>query len=313
MSANRKPTRRRDDDPVRVYPDGRLAYWTAGKPGQGTREWERHGTRERAEVRAAELREQFARGPQLVGPKSGRTLTELVQDMVDRMRAQKRPDGTIAAYKSNWNMHIADEIGSVRCREAALWHYTAVFERLACAGASEAVVSNVARTLGAIRKFGFRHGYFVDENTFGAAQQRSDLVADYRRRARIAQADDDGRISLDICPSVDDVADYAAALEAEYPGYGARLVWLGFATGLRICELLALKADSINLETMTVAVDWQLDRYRAWPALRPPKGGKRRTARLWPAYADVAASLVADALDRDGEDHGWLFPATGRS
>jgi integrase len=170
--------------------------------------------------------------------------------MIDTMRAEKRPDGTIAAYRSDWNTHIADQIGSVRCREATLWHYTAVLRALAGAGASEAVVRNVARTLGAIRKFGFRHGYFVDENTFGAAQQRRDLVADYRRLARIARADEGGPISLDVCPSVDDVAVYAAAFKTEYPGYGARLVWLAFATGLRICELLALKWDSINLETI---------------------------------------------------------------
>ncbi len=117
MSAGKKITPRRDGDPVRIYPDGRLAYWTGGKPGQGTREWERHGTRENAEARAAELRDQFARGPVLIGPKSGRTLKGLVQDMIDTMRAEKRPDGTIAAYKSDWNTHIADQIGSVRCRE----------------------------------------------------------------------------------------------------------------------------------------------------------------------------------------------------
>jgi integrase len=293
---------------VGVHPDGRVYWYTSGTPGKGERRLKRTGSPENAEVFAAELREQLRRGPAVAGPKSDATLAELVQHMIDSMRAEKREDGTITAYKSNWNTHLADEIGSVRRREAALWHYTAVFQALARAGASEAVVRNVARTLGAIRKFGFRHGYFRDENTFGAAHERQDFVADTRRLARIARADEGGRISLDICPTADDVADYAAAFEAEYPGYGGRLVWLAFATGLCICELLALRWDSIDLVSMTVAVDWQLDRHKAWPAVKPPKGGKLRDARLWPAYADVAASLIADALAREGEEHGWLFP-----
>src|SRR4051812_7707638 len=211
---------------VQTYPDGRLAYWTGGKPGQGAREWERHGTQQLADARAEELRAAFAHGPVFVGPKGTRTLKDLAQHILDVMRATHHPGGTVAAYKSDWNTHIADEIGSIRW---ALWHYTAVFNQLAQAGASEAVVSNVPRALGALRKFGFRRGYFVDEKAFGA-EQRLDLVADHRRLARIARADEDGRITLDICPTVDDVADYAAAIEAEYPGYGARSTGSSTAT-----------------------------------------------------------------------------------
>ena len=92
------------------------------------------------------------------------------------------------------------------------------------------------------------------------------------------------------------------------PGYGARLVWLAFGTGLRINEALALRHDSIDLDTLEVAVDWQLDRYGTWPALALPKGNKTRATQLWACYSDVAASLIEDALDPEGPDHGWLFP-----
>lgn len=34
-------TKRRDNDPVRVYADGRIAYWTGGLPGVGVRKIER--------------------------------------------------------------------------------------------------------------------------------------------------------------------------------------------------------------------------------------------------------------------------------
>ena len=70
MSTSKKITRRRDGDPVRTYPDGRLAYWTGGKPGQGIREWERHGTQKNAEVRAEELREELTGAPCSSGPRA---------------------------------------------------------------------------------------------------------------------------------------------------------------------------------------------------------------------------------------------------
>ena len=59
-------------------------------------------------------------------------------------------------------------------------------------------------------------------------------------------------------------------------------------------------------------MDWQLDRYGNWPDLKPPKNGKRRTARLWLHYFDVAASPVADALARVARTTAGCSRATGR-
>ena len=144
---------------------------------------------------------------------------------------------------------------------------------------------------------------------FGGPDLRRATVAGARATAaRQNRARKKKPIHLDECPTAADVDKYAAAFEEEYPGYGARLVWLAFGTGLRINEALALRWDSIDLETLDIAVDWQLDRYRAWPALALPKGNKPRTTQLWSCYRDVAASLIEDALDRQGPDHGWLFP-----
>ena len=308
MSGSRKLTRRRDDDPVRVHPDGRVAWWTGGKPGSGDRKMERKGTRENAEAYADELHAQLRRGPTTSGPKGDATLAEIVQDLLDTLRAEHAPEGTVRQYKSDWNAHMADSIGTVRCREAATWHYRQVFSGLLQEKASQQVMRNVARILGVVIEFGEDNNYFGTEEPFGSATRRTRIVEKYRKRARIAGAEEAKRITLDVCPSAEDVDEYAAAFEAEYPGYGARLVLLAFATGLRFCELLALRWDSIDLVTLEVDVDWQLDRYGNWPDLKPPKNGRRREARLWASYADVAASLIADALQREGEEHGWLFP-----
>ncbi len=90
--------------------------------------------------------------------------------------------------------------------------------------ASQQVMRNVARTLGVVIEFGEDNNYFGTEEPFGSATRRTSIVEKYRKRARIAGAEEAKRITLDVCPSAEDVDEYAAAFEAEYPGYGARLV-----------------------------------------------------------------------------------------
>ena len=303
-----KVTRRRDADPVRVYDDGRIAYWTGGRPGSGTRKLERCGSREAAELRAADVRRHLLE--HRPAPKGNATLDELMRAAVKHWETVGHPTGTIRQYRSDWNTHVPSAIGAVRCREVGISHYSAIFNRLNEERASEQVIDAVARTLGAVTvKFGVLNGYFPDGRPFGGPDLRRATVSGARATAaRQNRARKETRVHLDECPTPADVDKYAAAFEEEYPGYGARLVWLAFGTGLRISEALALRWDSIDLATLEVAVDWQLDRYGTWPALALPKGNKTRTTQLWACYSDVAATLVEDALDREGPDHGWLFP-----
>ena len=304
----RKITRRRDTDAVRVYPDGRLAYWTMGRAGVGTRKFERCGSMAAAEERAGELRGRFQSRQFGAAPRPDATLDNLVQDLLDHLRAIDAPEGTPRQYKSDWNTWVPQPIGATACRDAGLWHWTAILGGLNKAKSSESRVRAVARTLGAVVSFGIENGYFVGDEGFACSPQRTKVTKKARIRAAAHDAEVARVITLDVCPTVADVMQFAAAFEVEYPGYGFRLVLLAFATGLRLCELLALRWDSIDLVTGAVAVNAQLDRYRAWPAVRKPKGGKTRTAEVWTCYLDVAESLVADAVAREGEDHGWLFP-----
>lgn len=133
--------------------------------------------------------------------------------------------------------------------------------------------------------------YFGDVEPFGSSTLRKAPVDEARKTARRQnRGRKTRRIELDDCPGPEDIDEYADALEEQYPGYGRRMVHLCFATGLRINEALALRWDSIDLVTLDVAVDWQLDRYGNWPDLVLPKGGKRRTAQLWAYYFDVAVT-----------------------
>lgn len=309
MSTEAK-TRRRDGDPVRVYADGRIWYWTGGRPGVGQRVAERHGTPAEAEARAAELRTRLAptRG---LGPEAACFLHQAMQTMVKEMREAGDPEGSVRQYKSNWNTWIPSDVGSkVRCLDADIRHWKAIFDSANSRGATEPTVKNIARTLGVLIEWGINSGYFPSSEAFGDPVRRRTIVKKARKRARIVKAESENRYPRARCPKVADVENYAAAFEEVYPGYGERLVLTAFGTGLRINELLALRHDSINLETGEVYVDWQLDRYHPWPARRLPKGGGARIAVLWTCYTDVAASLIEDslALDHDDEHYGWLLP-----
>lgn len=309
MSTETK-TKRRDNDPVRVYSDGRIWYWTGGRPGAGDRVPERCGTLAKAEVRAVELRALLARAHGL-GPQSGSVLDQAMQDMLAAMRTAGEPEGSIRQYKSNWNTWVPAAVGAnVRCLEVDIQHWAEIFDHANAEGASEPTVKSIARTLGVLMEWAVDRGYFASSEPFGDPRRRRKIVKKARKRARIVLAESENRYLFATCPKVADVEKYAAAFEESYPGYGRRLVLLAFATGLRINELLALRHDSINLETGEVSVDWQLDRYQAWPARRLPKGGKTRVAFLWSCFSDVAESLIDDslALDEDDEHYGWLFP-----
>ncbi|WP_445257108.1 ANTAR domain-containing protein [Nocardioides aurantiacus] len=291
----KKKTKRRDNDPVRVYDDGRIAYWTGGRPGLGKRVHERCGTREAATARAAELRVLLARVNGL-GAHAAGTLDEAMQDMVHAMRAAGDPEGRIRQYRSNWNKWVPAKIGATRCLDVDIKQWSAIFDSANAAGASASTVRNVARTLGVVTEWTVDRGYFASSEPFGDPRRRKKIVKRARKRAQINRAEAKCRYLLDTCPTLAEIEKYAAAFEEVYPGYGQRLVLLAFATGLRINELLALRHDSIDLETGEVHVDWQLDRYQAWPARRLPKGGKTRIALLWACYEDVASSLIADSL-----------------
>lgn len=210
---------------MRVYSDGRLAYWTGGRPGAGERLYERCGDVAAAEARAAELRARLARTRGL-GPKASSTLDQAMQDLIIQMRGASEPEGSIRQYKSNWNVWVPAEIGRVRCLDADIHHWSAVFDHATANGASEPTVKNIARTLGTLTEWGVDRGYFASAEPFGAPRRRKTVVKKARKRARIVMAESERRFLFETCPKVSDIEKYAAAFEEVYPRFGRRLVLL---------------------------------------------------------------------------------------
>jgi integrase len=89
---------------------------------------------------------------------------------------------------------------------------------------------------------------------------------------------------------------------------------MAYATGIREAELLALQVEHVvrTAEESKIRVLWQLDRYGVWPARSLPKHNKVRTTIIWDAFTDVVDSLVEDALARDDDTRGFLFPPMTR-
>lgn len=293
-------TKRRDGDPVRVYADGRIAYWTGGVAGVGERRFERLPDRASAEHRATELR---AAGKNHRRPRPSRTLDELAQFMLEDMRKAGAPEGTVRQYKSNWNTWVPAEVGSVPCSEAGIEHLSAILSGLSANKSSLGTINAVIRTLNAVIRTGQLHGWLASDD-LGTPAHRRQAYKVARRRAADANRGV-AVITREMCPTVEEVDAFASAMAEAYPGYGDRLVYAAFSSGLRLCEVLAVTVTDVDLKKGRVRVDKQLDRYGNWPDTALPKHGRTREAVFWSAYQWVWAGLVADAK-RAGRSQ--LFP-----
>lgn len=110
-----------------------------------------------------------------------------------------------------------------------------------------------------------------------------------------------------MCPDPGDVALFAEAMAAVYPGYGRGLALVGFGAGLRISEALALARRVAGPDPRLVKVDRQLDRYvhpcrsrdRPRPDPQRPRTGIQLRATPTPAPTRTLAlgRPMANPLD----------------
>ena len=205
--------------------------------------------------------------------------------------------------------------------------------------------NTVGKAPGSLREFGkwlVAEGYlaedpfaFVDEDR--AEHQEAKKRASRRRAvSRVTSAafegdgDEDRGIGLEEVPPLAVVSALSDAIFRRETGLGranqggakplsvdvarqtAAQPLFQTATGLRLCETLAVHTSRIDLDALTVGVDRQLDRYKPWvpgqdPPLSPPKHDRSRLASIWPVYAEPLAELMAYA---DAHTGGWLFAPT---
>jgi hypothetical protein len=305
-TARPKLTRRRNDDPVKIFKDFRVSWWPSGVPGEGERKMQRTGSAENARAFAEEKYAEIDRH-RTRGPLSHVPLGEAWRRYVKFLRDTNTPQGTTDQYRSNWNCHVPEEVADVSCGDLDVSHWTRIFEAMLTDGATKETMAAVLRTLGALITYAEDRNYFGDRDPFGvSAHRRGKIVAGLAKRAPAAA--DQEQIGLQHCPAPATIHRFAKVAEQVVPGYGFLLVLLAFASGLRFTECLGLRVDHIDVDTGEIRVVQQLNRYQAWPAVAPPKGGKSRTVRIWVAYRWVLQRLVEQAATHKGDHAGWLFP-----
>lgn len=305
-AAKKKLARRRDDDPVKIFKDGRVAWWPSGVPGVGERKMKRKKIGEEARAFAEEKYAEIDRH-RTRGPLSHVPLGEVWLRYVKFLRDTNTPQGTTDQYRSNWNCHVPEEVADVSCGDLDVSHWTRIFEEMLSEGATKETMRAVLRTLGALLTYAEDRNYFSDRDPFGvSAHRRGKIVAALAKKAPAAA--DQKQIGTEHCPAPDTIHRYAQVAEGVLPGYGFLLVLLAFASGLRFTECLGLRVEHIDLATGQIRVVQQLNRYQAWPAVAPPKGGKFRKVRIWAAYEWVLRRLVEQAATHTGDHAGWLFP-----
>ncbi len=300
--------RRRDADPVRIETikggGFRVRYWDSGLPSVGVRRGERHATMELAEARVVEIRAALALRSGPVA-KSGATLRGIVKQWVESMPPSTSKNSK-KAWRSDCNVSILPVAGRVAVSTLNIADYAAILDGVVERGRSRNTLEGVIRTLGSFTSWAELRGH-LPADAFGTPAQRKAVAK--RARAQLGKAG--GSIRREECPAPADVTRLAAELENIWPNKGSNLVLILAASGLRISEVLAVKASDVNLERCSITVARQADRLAAWPAMAPPKhrswADPAREAMVWRHALPELTAAVAAADQNDG----WLFAPDG--
>jgi integrase len=259
---------------------------------------------ELAEARVVEIRAALALRSGPVA-KSGATLRGIVKQWVESMPPSTSKNSK-KAWRSDCNVSILPVAGRVAVSTLNIADYAAILDGVVERGRSRNTLEGVIRTLGSFTSWAELRGH-LPADAFGTPAQRKAVAK--RARAQLGKAG--GSIRREECPAPADVTRLAAELENIWPNKGSNLVLILAASGLRISEVLAVKASDVNLERCSITVARQADRLAAWPAMAPPKhrswADPAREAMVWRHALPELTAAVAAADQNDG----WLFAPDG--
>jgi integrase len=307
---------------ISITNDGRISYYEGGAKGIGDRKQERCRTTDRAERRARELTARYDRAAGLA-VEPGATWTDLCQEWVDAHDGNIA-EGTLRRRITSINCYILPAIGKLELGATDVAAYTAVSDQAVASGNGRSTYDSAIQTLTTIAAWG-RARKRLPENTFGAADTQKDTRRQARQMIVVAiggvETDEldgiEADIALDMVPTWEQVVQLSEAVADRIGGqtksraigehYG-RAVLIAAGSGLRMCELLGLRSEDIDLESGLINVNHQLDRYREWAPdgpmpMAPVKHGNNHIAS---AFAIIRPTLEAALEDADG---GPLFPA----
>lgn len=303
-------------DWIRVFADGRIAYYPSKIVGKGQKRVVVRGGKDAAEAakRAQEIVLEVEIGASLKIDLDTTWATLFIN--WERHHVHHLPEGTYRARMSAINRRLLPTIGDVRLIDTDSSTLSAVIDAAVESGNGAASYESEIQTLTVVAKWAENRKWLV-ENPFGSANKATKSISDGKKLITSRQKREAGEIRLRDVPTWDDVLAFAQAVHSTTvrlvgdtglaDKYSAA-VRVAAGSGLRLCELLGLTVADVNLTNGTISVTKQLDRYVAWPAgdampTQKPKHGSARDVRVWKRVQTDLTFLVNNA----GTD-GVLIP-----
>ena len=301
---------------IRVFADGRISYYPDKIVGKGHKRVVVRGGRTFTEAlkRASEIVAEVEIGASLKIDHDTTWATLFIH--WERHHVSRIPEGTYRARMSAINRRLLPAIGDLRLVETDRSTLTTVIDAAVTSGNGVASYESELQTLTVVAQWAEDRQWLV-ENPFGSASKATKAIAAGRKLLRAGEGHDDGKIRLRDVPTWDDVTTFAEAVhstslrlvgdEVLAKKYSAA-IRVAAASGLRLCELLALTVSDVDLVNGTISVTKQLDRYVTWTPggampTQKPKHGSVRDVRVWKRVKDDLDYLVGEA----GKD-GVLIP-----
>lgn len=307
---------------IHVWDDLRIGYYPSGSKGTGERKVVRGGkTWSDAERRVRQIVAEVEAGMSLKIDRDA-TWHTLCAAWVAQ-HANNMPEGTFRARLSVINSYIVPAIGNVRLVETDSTTLDAILDAYLAGGSGVSRFKTVVQTVRTIKSWARRKKWVVADCFGPESDERAAISAAHATiitRKGIVDSEETELTMTDV-PSKADVELLAKAVKkvvesrTGIKGSGtryARAIRVAAGTGLRMCELLGLTVDDIDLESGFVTVDHQLDRYVSWlpgepMPTAPPKGRRTRKARAWKSVEDDLRALINSA----GADGVLLPPING--
>ncbi|MEZ5184965.1 MAG: tyrosine-type recombinase/integrase [Candidatus Nanopelagicales bacterium] len=254
--------------------------------------------------------------------RANQPFTVLLDEWLAPDRARARPWSLKTHEHNEWvaAKHVKPIIGNVQCVSLRREHMLRAVNHAPTPGEGR----RVRTLLGTVIRYGYAHGYLTippDRLLLDVHWSRPG----HRLPAHATEqgTDDTLWVPPEAIPSSNDVAFLAAAFLMLQPE-GAPYWWgltpmFAAYTGLRIGELVGLKASDINTATRTVRVERQIVEVKGRKHVTLPKGNKRRTTiypRTVPGgqwwdngypLADLVALRVREVMAENPD--GLMFPS----
>jgi hypothetical protein len=313
----------------------RISWWDGGAVGVGKRCQTRRTKPAAAEELARSLMATAARTAGLSSTVST-TWTDLCHAWV-HAHDGKIAEGTLRRRISAINVWVIPHAGHVAVGDTTLATLLTVADAAADKGLGMSAFDSTVQSMMVVASWGWERNW-LPADAFGAEETRRRALRTVRQKIKsdaTAKAQSDGDsdrgITVTMVPTWDDVCLLADAMTDRVAGltksmatgqrYG-RAVRVAAGTGLRLCELLGLHTDQVDLTTGLIEVRHQLDRYKPWDGMGPmptvgPKYGRRRTVGAWAKISEDLEAAVASATD-DGvlfgpfDGQAWWADAWGR-